>query len=119
VTQLRLLRLLAQIVIFSKGRAVALATERDYEGRRLMRRWACDIASATRSSIISTDPSNTGLKSCERPGSPPPVPPMATSQRYVAGAARETRTAAAQNPLYGVIRNRPHQQEKLDGDVHQ
>jgi integrase/recombinase XerC len=33
---------------------------------------------------------------------------MATSQRYVAGAARETRTAAAQNPLYGVIRDRLH-----------
>ena len=28
---------------------------------------------------------------------------MATSQRYVAGAARETRTAAAQNPLYEVV----------------
>jgi integrase/recombinase XerC len=41
---------------------------------------------------------------------------MATSQRYVAGAARETRTAAAQNPLYGVIRDRLHQPEKLDGD---
>jgi site-specific recombinase XerD len=41
---------------------------------------------------------------------------MATSQRYVAGAARETRTAAAQNPLYDVIRNRLHQPEKLDGD---
>jgi integrase/recombinase XerC len=41
---------------------------------------------------------------------------MATSQRYVAGAARETRTAAAQNPLYGVIRNRLHQPEKLDDD---
>ena len=44
---------------------------------------------------------------------------MATSQRYVAGAARETRTAAAQNPLYGVIRDRLHQPEKLDGDSHQ
>jgi integrase/recombinase XerC len=31
---------------------------------------------------------------------------MATSQRYVAGAARETRLAAAQNPLYGLIRDR-------------
>ena len=41
---------------------------------------------------------------------------MATSQRYVAGAARETRTAAAQNPLYGVIRDRLHQPEKLDRD---
>ena len=41
---------------------------------------------------------------------------MATSQRYVVGAARETRTAAAQNPLYGVIRDRRHQPEKLDGD---
>jgi integrase/recombinase XerC len=30
---------------------------------------------------------------------------MATSQRYVADAARETRTAAAQNPLYDVIRD--------------
>ena len=44
---------------------------------------------------------------------------MATSQRYVVGAARETRTAAAQNPLYGVIRDRSHQPEKLDGDSHQ
>ena len=44
---------------------------------------------------------------------------MATSQRYVAGAARETRTAAAQNPLYGVIRDRRHQPEKLEGDSHQ
>ena len=44
---------------------------------------------------------------------------MATSQRYVVGAARETRTAAAQNPLYGVIRDRLHQPEKLDGDSHQ
>src|SRR4029077_12923125 len=41
---------------------------------------------------------------------------MATSQRYVAGAALETRTAAAQNPLYGVIRDRLHQPEKLEGD---
>ena len=31
---------------------------------------------------------------------------MATSQRYVAGAARETRGAAAQNPLYKLIRDR-------------
>jgi Zn-dependent M28 family amino/carboxypeptidase len=45
--------------------------------------------------------------------------PLATSQRYVAGAARETRTAAAQNPLYGVIRDRLHQPEKPDGDSHQ
>ena len=30
---------------------------------------------------------------------------MATSQRYVTGAARETRTAAAQNPLYGIVRD--------------
>ena len=44
---------------------------------------------------------------------------MATSQRYVVGAARETRTAAAQNPLYGVMRDRRHQPEKLDGDSHQ
>jgi integrase/recombinase XerC len=44
---------------------------------------------------------------------------MATSQRYVAGAARETRTAAAQNPLYGVIRDRLHQRDELDGDSHQ
>jgi integrase/recombinase XerC len=41
---------------------------------------------------------------------------MATSQRYVAGAARETRAAAAQNPLYSVMRDRLHQREKLDGD---
>jgi integrase len=39
---------------------------------------------------------------------------MATSQRYVAGAARETHTAAAQNPLYGVIRDRLRQPETLD-----
>jgi site-specific recombinase XerD len=44
---------------------------------------------------------------------------MATSQRYVVGAARETRTAAAQNPLYGVMRDRRHQPAKLDGDSHQ
>ena len=31
---------------------------------------------------------------------------MSTSQRYVAGAARETRSAAAQNPLYEVVRDR-------------
>jgi hypothetical protein len=31
---------------------------------------------------------------------------MATSQRYVAGAARETRTAAALNPIYGLVRDR-------------
>jgi integrase/recombinase XerC len=31
---------------------------------------------------------------------------MATSQRYAAGAARETRTAAAQNPLYAIVRDR-------------
>jgi hypothetical protein len=43
---------------------------------------------------------------------------MATSQRYVAGAARETRTAAAQNPLYGVIHDRFNQPEKPDGDSH-
>ena len=30
---------------------------------------------------------------------------MATSQRYVAGAARETRAAAAQNPLYELVRD--------------
>jgi hypothetical protein len=41
---------------------------------------------------------------------------MATSQRYVTGAARETRTAAAQNTLYGIIRNRPHRSKPLDGD---
>jgi integrase/recombinase XerC len=33
---------------------------------------------------------------------------MATSQRYVTAAAAETRAAAAQNPLYGMIRNRLH-----------
>ena len=38
---------------------------------------------------------------------------MATSQRYVVGAARETRTAAAQNPLYGVVRDRLHQPGKV------
>ena len=31
---------------------------------------------------------------------------MATSQRYVTAAARETRSAAAQNPLYRVVRSR-------------
>jgi len=36
------------------------------------------------------------------------------NQRYVVGAARETRTAAAQNPLYGVIRDRLRQPETLD-----
>lgn len=44
---------------------------------------------------------------------------MVTSQRYVADAARETRTAAAQNPLYGVIRDHQHRPENLDGDSHQ
>ena len=43
---------------------------------------------------------------------------MATSQRYVAGAARETRTAAAQNPLYGMIRDRLHRSPTADGDSH-
>jgi integrase/recombinase XerC len=41
---------------------------------------------------------------------------MATSQRYVAGAARETRAAAAQNPLYGIVRGCLHQSSRLDGD---
>ena len=41
---------------------------------------------------------------------------MATSQRYVTGAARETRTAAAQNPLYGIIHDRLHRSNTLDGD---
>ena len=41
---------------------------------------------------------------------------MATSQRYV--AARETRTAAAQNPLYGMIRDRLHRSPTVDGDSH-
>jgi integrase/recombinase XerC len=41
---------------------------------------------------------------------------MATSQRYVAGAARETRVAAAQNPLYGIVRGCLHQSNRLDGD---
>ena len=40
---------------------------------------------------------------------------MATSQRYVAGAARETRTAAALNPLYGIIRDRLHRSEHAGG----
>ena len=43
---------------------------------------------------------------------------MATSQRYVAGAARETRAAAAQNPLYGMIRDRLHRSPTVDGDSH-
>ncbi len=42
---------------------------------------------------------------------------IATSQRYVAGAARETRPAAAQNPLYRMIRDRL-QSNILDGDSH-
>jgi hypothetical protein len=29
--------------------------------------------------------------------------PMVTSQRYVVGAGTQTRAAAAQNPLYGLI----------------
>ena len=41
---------------------------------------------------------------------------MATSQRYVTGAARETRSAAAQNPLYGFVRDRIDQPSRLDGD---
>jgi integrase/recombinase XerC len=38
---------------------------------------------------------------------------MATSQRYVTGAGRETRSAAAQNPLYDIVRGRvsEHRQE--------
>ena len=32
---------------------------------------------------------------------------MATSQRYVTGAARETRTVAAQNPLYRIYSRSP------------
>jgi hypothetical protein len=43
---------------------------------------------------------------------------MATSQRYVAGAARETRVAAAQNPLYGFIRHRVRPSNTIDGDGH-
>jgi integrase len=42
---------------------------------------------------------------------------MATSQRYVAGAARETRVAAAQNPLYGFIRHRLRPSNTIDGDA--
>ena len=42
---------------------------------------------------------------------------MATSQRYVAGAARETRPAAAQNPLYRMVRDRLPS-NTLDGDSH-
>jgi integrase/recombinase XerC len=41
---------------------------------------------------------------------------MATSQRYVTGAARETRTASAQNPLYGVIRHHLDTFDAIDGD---
>lgn len=41
---------------------------------------------------------------------------IATSQRYVTGAARETRCAAAQNPLYGFVRDRLDQSNRLDGD---
>jgi site-specific recombinase XerD len=40
---------------------------------------------------------------------------MATSQRYVTGAARETRSAAAQNPLYGIVGGRLHEPDKRDG----
>lgn len=46
---------------------------------------------------------------------------MATSQRYVAGAAHETRTAATQNPLYGIIRQRlhtSHGRASLDAGTH-
>jgi site-specific recombinase XerD len=32
---------------------------------------------------------------------------MQTSQRYVTGAGAETRTAAAQNPLYGLLNDEP------------
>lgn len=42
---------------------------------------------------------------------------MATSQRYVAGAARETRTAAAQNPLYGIVHDRLGRPKRLDGET--
>ena len=41
---------------------------------------------------------------------------MATSQRYVAGAAHETRAAAAQNPLYGIIRERRHKSDTAERD---
>jgi integrase/recombinase XerC len=40
---------------------------------------------------------------------------MATSQRYVVGAARETRVAAAQNPLYGFIRDRLRPSNTIGG----
>jgi integrase/recombinase XerC len=42
---------------------------------------------------------------------------MATSQRYVTGDARETRTAAAQNPLYSVIRDHLDTSDTPDGDM--
>jgi len=41
---------------------------------------------------------------------------MATSQRYVAGAAHETRAAAAQNPLYGIIRERRQKSDTAEHD---
>jgi integrase len=41
---------------------------------------------------------------------------MATSQRYVAGAAHETRAAAAQNPLYGIIRERRQKSDTAERD---
>jgi integrase/recombinase XerC len=41
---------------------------------------------------------------------------MATSQRYVAGAAHENRAAAAQNPLHGIIRERRHRSDTAERD---
>lgn len=41
---------------------------------------------------------------------------MATSQRYVTAAPRETRAAAAQKPLYGVIRDHLHTDTAPNGD---
>jgi integrase/recombinase XerC len=43
---------------------------------------------------------------------------MSTSQRYVAGAARETRSAAAQNPLYEVVRDRRSRVARGNGEPH-
>jgi site-specific recombinase XerD len=43
---------------------------------------------------------------------------MATSQRYVAGAARETRGAAARNPLYAFVRDRRRASNTIDRDGH-
>jgi integrase/recombinase XerC len=42
---------------------------------------------------------------------------MATSQRYVAGAAGETRGAATQHPLYGLVRDHRRPSNTSDGHL--